>query len=290
MNDIVSLRLRETTAADAGRKTIPFDYSLRLPNVDARDRDARPARLERGVKLSGLVQISIEAPFVATSIGYGFVLPVDDVEFGVPEPPARTPRLPDLALAAQPRLDMLKGALAAQPRPDVLESALDALDRRLAATSVRGGITLQSVLTNGFRINPKYAVQLQPRPGADRGFDLRVLGDRPPADLFQAVRPRPEQLSFLYSIHDEGTGRSFQSEPVLSTAGLGGPDGKRPFRHFATPVQFAPRTTIRIDVVPLQTVAGELYISLHGYKVLGGPGTPTDLARVARRLRRRARS
>ena len=269
MNDVVSFQLRESTAADAGRKTIPFDYTLRLPVADDRDRAINLPRLVKDIKLSGLVQISIEAPFVATGIGYGFVLPVNSIDFGLPPPPP----VPALAAAAL--------------RIDVLETALDALDKRLAATSALGGITLDAVLGNGFRINPKYAAQLQPKPGGKRGFQFAVLGPQAPADLFQVLLPAAEQLQFLYAIHDEGSGRAFQSEPVLSTAGLGGADGKRPFRHFATPVQFAPRTTIRIDVVPLQSVVGELHFSLHGYKVLGSAGSPTDLGRVARRLRRR---
>jgi len=83
---------------------------------------------------------------------------------------------------------------------------------------------------------------------------------------------------FLYALSDEGTGRSFQSEPLLNLAGLGIADGDRPFRHFAQPIIFAPRTTIRMDVTPKTDYVGELYVALHGYKVLGGPGTPTGRA------------
>lgn len=273
--DVVALQLRETGAAESGRKTIPFDYTTHFPVDDDRERNARPRTLKKDIRLSALVQISIEAPFVATGIGYGFVLPVNRIEFGVPPAP---PPAPGGAIL-----------LAAAVRPDVLETSFNALDAKLAARPALGGITLEALLANGFTINPKYAAQLLPRPGAKRGFDWDVLGVRAPADLFLAQAPAPETLQFLYAIHDEGSGRAFQSDLVLSTAGLGGPGGKRPFRHFATPVQFAPRSTIRIDIVPLQDVVGELHFSLHGYKVLGSPGTPTDLARVARRLRRPVR-
>lgn len=273
--DVVALQLRETGAAESGRKTIPFDYTVHFPVDDDRERNARPRTLRKDIRLSALVQISIEAPFVATGIGYGFVLPVNRIEFGVPPAPPAASGPILLAAAVRP--------------PDVLETAFNALDAKLAATPALGGITLEALLANGFTLNPKYAAQLLPKPGGKRGFDWSVLGTRAPADLFFALAPAPETLQFLYAIHDEGSGRAFQSDLVLSTAGLGGPDGKRPFRHLATPVQFAPRSTIRIDVVPLQDVVGELHFSLHGYKVLGSPGTPTDIAHVARRLRRRVR-
>ncbi len=77
-------------------------------------------------------------------------------------------------------------------------------------------------------------------------------------------------IQFLYEIFDEGTGRAFQNEPVLSTAGLGDPDGERPFRHFATPIVFEPMTTIRLEVTEASDLAGSLHITLHGYKTLLG--------------------
>lgn len=252
-------RRQEATAA-AGRKAIPFDYTAHFPREDERERRGQPPRLEKDKKLTALVQVSIEAPFVATGVGYGFVLPASTFTFGAP---SGTPRGTDL-----------------------VEASLDALNRKLLAAP-RGGVTLDTVLAQGIRINPKYLSQLVPRAGTQRGFAWKSLQGRP-ADLFIAQAPAPEELQFLYAIHDEGTGRAFQNDMVLSTAGLGGPDGRRPFRQFATPVQFAPRSTIRIEILPLQTLEGELHFSLHGYKVLGSPGSPTDVAR-ARRLRRGAR-
>jgi hypothetical protein len=77
-------------------------------------------------------------------------------------------------------------------------------------------------------------------------------------------------IQFLYEIFDEGTGRAFQNEPVLSTAGLGDPDGERPFRQFATPILFEPMTTIRFEITEASDLAGTLHITLHGYKTLQG--------------------
>ena len=77
-------------------------------------------------------------------------------------------------------------------------------------------------------------------------------------------------IQFLYEIFDEGTGRAFQNEPVLNTAGLGDPDGERPFRQFATPIVFEPMTTIRFEITEASDLAGSLHITLHGYKTLLG--------------------
>jgi hypothetical protein len=156
--------------------------------------------------LQGKVQISVEAPFVAVGIGYGFIADAAAKDFGIPR-------------------------LVAVPRGDVLETALDALDVQLRAAPL-GGLTLASVLRNGFRINPRYAAQLLPDAGRKPPFSFATLGPVLPDDLFQALLPPPEQLQFLYALHDQGSGRAFQSEPVLSTAGLGAPDGNRPFRQF----------------------------------------------------------
>ncbi len=260
MNAMVQTRIEP--ALDNTRRTIPFDHTLRF-SIDGQH--------AAGSVLQGKVQISVEAPFVAVGIGYGFIAEAAAKDFGIPRPAPQPPGPPAIAAAA---------------RRDVLESALDALDVQLRAAPL-GRLTLAGVLRNGLRINPRYAAQLLPRPGAKLGFNFAVLGATLPADLFQALLPPPEQLQFLYALHDQGSGRAFQSEPVLSTAGLGAPDGNRPFRQFAAPVRLAPGSTLRVEVTLLQPVLGELHFSLHGYKVLGTPGTPTDLARMARRAARR---
>jgi hypothetical protein len=80
-------------------------------------------------------------------------------------------------------------------------------------------------------------------------------------------------IHFLYSIVDSGSGRELQNKQVQSLAGFGASDGHRPFRPFARPVPFVPRSTIRIEVQELSDGPffkdGELQIVLHGYKRLG---------------------
>jgi hypothetical protein len=83
-------------------------------------------------------------------------------------------------------------------------------------------------------------------------------------------------IDFKYSIVDSGSGRELQNRPIHNIAGLGEPNGERPFRVFAKPMVFMPRSTVRIEVEEVTgsdtvpTIAGaELFIVLHGYKMLG---------------------
>ena len=80
-------------------------------------------------------------------------------------------------------------------------------------------------------------------------------------------------IDFRYSIVDSGSGRELQNEPIHNIAGLGESNGDRPFRPFAKPMIFLPRSTIRIEVEEISEgplyEGAELYIVLHGYKMLG---------------------
>jgi hypothetical protein len=80
-------------------------------------------------------------------------------------------------------------------------------------------------------------------------------------------------IHFLYTIVDSGSGRELQNKAVHNIAGLGGADGVRPFRPFARPVPFVPRSTIRIEIEELSAGPffrdGTLFLVLHGYKRLG---------------------
>lgn len=98
-----------------------------------------------------------------------------------------------------------------------------------------------------------------------------------PTRAFQAfaegVLLRQGGIQFLYSIVDSGTGRELQNQAVHNIAGLGSADGERPFRPFARPVPFVPRTTIRIEIEEVSIgplfAEGTLFLVLHGYKRLG---------------------
>lgn len=239
------------------RRTIPYDYAFRYELTG-----------EKGRVLKSTVTVSIEAPFVAVSIGYGVIPKVTPITFG-PDP-----RAFDID-EVDPSIANIK-----------FEYLLDALEGRLAATSsiLKGETGAEAVLKNGFKLNPEFA---------ERAL-LGVNESGPPSlpagilkDLFQVVGSPPEQIQFLYALFDDGSGRELQSEPILNIAGLGISNGDRPFRYFAQPMTFAPRSTIRMEVTEVSDFTGELHVSLHGYKILGGAGTPTDIRRGTTRGRRR---
>lgn len=160
---------------------------------------------------------------------------------------------------------------------DLLRGLSRALrEEGLAARGLLGPRT-SAALATGIRVNAE-VLRFLLTTGGGAPLDADLL-----ARLFQVAAPEPQEVRFLYGLHDQGTGRELQSEPLLNTAGLGAADGVRPFRRFAQPITFAPRSTIRLDVVPKFELRGELQVVLHGFKVLGGAGTPTATTRRRRR-------
>ena len=91
--------------------------------------------------------------------------------------------------------------------------------------------------------------------------------------LAESLMLRFGGIHFLYTIVDSGSGRELQNKAVHNIAGLGAADGDRPFRPFARPVPFVPRSTIRIEIEELSSGPffrdGTLFLVLHGYKRLG---------------------
>jgi hypothetical protein len=228
------------------QRTVPFDYVFDFTLK------GRP-----NTTLNSTITISVEAPFVAVAIGYGIVGPIGQgLTFGVKTRPRRLARLP-------------------------LASVLRELRRSLDARG-GGADPFPAIVRNGLRINPRFAslVLQAPATGPGAEFAPGMLDD-----LFEVVEPPKAAAQFLYGLFDEGSARAFQSDLVLSTAGLGSPDGRRPFRRLAVPITFSPRSSVRMQVVEKSHFAGSLHVSLHGYKVLGGNGALTD-ARRARRARR----
>jgi hypothetical protein len=80
-------------------------------------------------------------------------------------------------------------------------------------------------------------------------------------------------IDFNYSIVDSGSGRELQNRPIHNIAGLGEATGERPFRPLAKPMLFMPRSTIRVEIEEISAgplyAGAQLYIVLHGYKILG---------------------
>jgi len=84
--------------------------------------------------------------------------------------------------------------------------------------------------------------------------------------MFQRLN-RPEDVRFLYSITDTGTGREIQNQRVHSVASLGIANGDRPFKVLHKPMMFLPRSTVRVQVEEIFG-RGRLFIVFQGYKML----------------------
>jgi hypothetical protein len=241
-------------AASTEQRTIPFEYAFRSREADGRlavpyiDMTGTPNRTTHAT-----VIVSIEAAFTAVGIGYGVVPQPRPVRFG-----------PD------PKLTL---SLSNVRLGDVLDGLARAVDEDPVKLGGRLGPETVAVLTRGFRLTPQFT-SLALGTNQLASFDPSVVGR-----LFEEVPVSPEDVQFLYALYDEGSGRAFQSDPILNTAGLGIANGDRPFRAFTPPITFASRTTIRLDVTELTEIPAQLYVSLHGYKVLGSAGTPTGRAR-----------
>jgi hypothetical protein len=242
-------RTRPAPPSQNARRATPFDYAFRYELTGV-----------PGNVINQVITISVEATFTAVSIGYGVVPKVQPIFFGPPpfvqgEIPIIPPP-PPKALSAITIEDVVQG----------LQIQLDNTFRTL-----RGETGPEAVFRNGIKLNPDLAE-----------FVLQTRNQSLPVDvsnrLFQVVGSPSELILFKYALFDEGSGREFQSEPILNTAGLGSANGERPFRHFAPPITFPPRATIRMEITEVSDFKGDLHVSLHGYKVLGGVNSPTGTA------------
>ncbi len=252
------------------RRQIPYDYSFVYKLMDPND----PSKSFVNATQSQTATVSIEAPFTAVSISYALLVPDSDIRFGPGD-------VSDLEREAGGG-DIAGGAeLKLVPRSLRLGEVIRSLARKLEEQTPKGrsniGPRSAQILASGIRLSPELAQRFLLSHGEEE-LDAEDL-----KELFQPAGMAPERIQFLYALHDEGTGRAFQSDPIFNLAGLGIANGDRPFRYFAAPITFMPRTTIRLDVIPKSEFHGELHVVLHGYKVLGAPGTPTG--RVAKRRR-----
>jgi hypothetical protein len=192
-----------------------------------------------GNRVQDVINISVEGAFVAVAVGYSFIPP------------------PSIAL----------------PTIEITTSNGDGGDNTEQ-------ISLSSIIANKlavelFRDNT-YSPSIL---NLERGLASILQPFVDPRQLIQCLSNRLCGIDFKYSIVDSGSGRELQNQPIHNIAGLGESSGDRPFRPFAKPMIFMPRSTIRIEIEeisegPIYTDA-QLYIVLHGYKMLGyGTGLP----------------
>lgn len=229
---------------------MPFDQAARF------ELKGTPGNIVQDV-----INVSGDGAFVAVAIGYGFE---EDRGRSVFLRPAQTPPTPPLP---PPGTFLLEGV-------------------KLSQVPV-------AALIEGFRLNPNFERLIfepsQANGGRRAASRERTLSKTPIPDNFggniiEQLKP-PEEISFLFSIVDSGTGRELQDEPIHNLASLGKSNGERPFRMLAQPLTFPPHSSVRLQIVERsESLRGTLFIVLYGYKTLAGcepPGRSTiDSSRV----------
>jgi len=157
------------------------------------------------------------------------------------------------------------------------------------AASKPGDIKLSQIpigaLIEGFRLNPRFEhvifKDVPPDTSGrrtstfrERTFSEETIPSAINKNFIELLKPA-EDISFLFSILDSGTGRELQDEPTHNLASLGSSDGARPFRMLAQPLTFQPRSTVRLQIVERSDgVRGTLFIVLYGYKTFGRATVP----------------
>ena len=149
--------------------------------------------------------------------------------------------------------------------------SLDAGDTRIEIDSQSDPINLGEIrltqikpvqsLFDGVRLDP-----LRVRFAYSAGGQLNTVRRDLLGRLFQSVN-RPEEVRFLYSIIDTGTGRELHNQRAFNVASLGIANGDRPFKVFHKPMTFLPRSTIRVQVEEVFG-RGRLFLVFQGYKIL----------------------
>lgn len=122
-------------------------------------------------------------------------------------------------------------------------------------------------LLEGIRLRPEYARLAFDANGVVNGRVRIEMANQ----LFERVN-RADAVRFRYRLGDGGAGRDLQNQRIFSLAGLGSADGRRPFRQFARPLTFEPRSTFRVFVDEIAG-RGVLHLVLQGYKRLEGGRT-----------------
>jgi hypothetical protein len=194
-----------------------------------------------GNRLVDVVNVSVDGAFVAVAIGYSLLLaPPAPIQ---PPPPAQAP-----------------------------------VGARGRGVNAVNEIVTRIPMARALPVNAGFGGVVGAFVAAGAGGVPVGIGDEEVRDVVRQSVLRLRGFDFLYSIVDSGSGRELQNQPIHNIAGLGSPDGQRPFRPFAKPMLFMPRSTIRIEIIEQSAgnllAGGVLYFVLHGYKILGY-GAPT---------------
>lgn len=198
-----------------------------------------------GNLVQDVINVSADGVFVATAIGYGFE---EERERAIVSP----------------------NGFAANVQPVVV-----------------GDVTLEQLplasLIEGFRVNPS-TTQLIANGSLfeQNGVPVQLPQHYVFGSFLQGIKAA-EEITFLFSLIDTGSGREFQDQAAHNLASLGKSNGERPFRLLAQPFFFAPRSTLRLQIVErTEGVRGTLFIVLYGYRILSTASCPEPVARQLR--------
>jgi hypothetical protein len=185
------------------------------------------------------ITVTTEGAFVVSSLGYGLAVEQEDV--------------------------VLDGdGVAGAEHEDPPGSGIWVIDLNQVPLSAFP----PSSLRDGIRIRPEY-LRVALQPGGTLADNLVPVPDIINR-IFERLN-RSEDVDFLYSIYDAGTGQAWQNVPLYNVAGLGIANGLRPFKQLAKPAILAPRSTLHITVTE-KFGRGVLYLDFQGYKRIGAYG------------------
>jgi hypothetical protein len=267
-------------------RTVPFDYVAR---VELTGQPKNRVEVE--------VPINVEGGFVATALGYGLAVEERDVLVQSAGPPGSLaisltpPTTPNIKLL---NLDTkLEMPLSSGPTPSGEYVVVANSHHSSSKIRVVSGLTTTAsvnvptsgvpqvmsatidlstlplrlfsleTLIDGFRICPNFLrISFQNNGNLTATLPTNLLDH-----IFEPLN-RPEEVSFRYTIFDSGRGVELQNQPINNIAGLGIANGDRPFKRFARPMIFLPRSTISITIEE-HFGHGTLFLVFQGYKVLG---------------------
>jgi hypothetical protein len=215
-------------------KRIPFDYVATFTLTG-----------EPGRRVQALINISAEATFICTSIGYG----------------AEEPKIYQTYLAQiqdirnQQILLILDKAKKndGDPTPPTDGDGTTTPVFSGGLGGIFGGSIGGVLLDAGTITNINRRITLEQIPGEEA--------------IRNVIQNFRDALSFKYAIIDRGSGRELQNVPIHNLAGLGRLDGTRPFRELSVPYVFLPNSTVLVELTELVTLeAAIIHIDFQGYK------------------------
>jgi hypothetical protein len=275
------------TIGNPSDRTIPFDYVARV------ELTGQPKN-----RVETEVPINVEGGFVATALGYGLAVEERGVLIESGGPPGKLTvtvnlNVKLLNLDTRQEITLSSGTSSIDPI-DPGEYVVVANNRRsfskirvvsnvtttanvtvptsgvpdvLSATIDLSTLPLRllplETLIGGFSIRPNFLrISFQNNGNLTATLPTNLLDH-----IFEPLN-RPEEVSFRYTIFDSGRGVELQNQPINNIAGLGIANGDRPFKRFARPMIFLPRSAIRITIEE-HFGRGTLFLVFQGYKVLG---------------------